>query len=234
MAGENKYDVLRNQMVETQLRERGIYDPRVLDAMRRVQRHEFVSGDLRHLAYRDSPLPIGEDQSISQPYIVALMTQMLSLSGHEMVLEVGTGSGYQTAVLCTLVRHVYTLERHPRLADRAASVLNRLGYDNLDIHIGDGSQGLPDMAPFDAIIVSAAAPALPGPLRSQLREQGGRLVLPIGDRRNQYLELVTRQGNRWEIERMDPVTFVPLIGRYGFKEAPNDARSESDDQSASV
>jgi protein-L-isoaspartate(D-aspartate) O-methyltransferase len=149
------------------------------------------------------------------------------------VLEVGTGSGYQTAVLCTLAAQVYSLERHPRLAQRAAQSLSRLNYENVEIHVGDGSQGLPDMSPFDAIIVSAAAPALPGPLRSQLRERGGRMVLPVGDRKNQYLEIVTRQGNRWEIERTDPVKFVPLIGRYGFKESPQD-RTESDDAAASV
>ncbi len=233
MSNETQFQALRRQMVESQLRERGIHDPRVLDAMSRVPRHEFVSPDLRHLAYRDTPLPIGEDQTISQPYIVALMAQMLQLTGTEYVLEVGTGSGYQTAVLCTLSAQVYSLERHPRLAQRAAQTLSRLNYENVEIHVGDGSQGLPDMSPFDAIIVAAAAPALPGPLRSQLRERGGRMVLPVGDRKNQYLEMVTRHGNRWEIERTEPVKFVPLIGRYGFKESPQD-RTESDDTAASV
>jgi protein-L-isoaspartate(D-aspartate) O-methyltransferase len=233
VSNESQFQLLRRQMVETQLRERGIHDPRVLDAMSRVPRHEFVSPDLRHLAYRDTPLPIGEDQTISQPYIVALMGQMLQLTGTEYVLEVGTGSGYQTAVLCTLAAQVYSLERHPRLAQRAAQTLSRLNYENVEIHVGDGSQGLPDMSPFDAIIVSAAAPALPGPLRSQLRECGGRMVLPVGDRKNQYLEMVTREGNRWEIERTEPVKFVPLIGRYGFKESPQD-RPESDDAAANV
>ncbi|MCB9450692.1 MAG: protein-L-isoaspartate(D-aspartate) O-methyltransferase [Anaerolineaceae bacterium] len=215
-------------MVENQLIERGITNPRVLDAMSRVPRQEFVTPDLSHLAYRDSPLPIGEDQTISQPYIVALMTQLLYLSGHERVLEIGTGSGYQTAVLCELAAQVYSLERLPRLAERAANVLSSLGYNNLEIHVGDGSQGLPDMAPFDVIIVTAAAPSLPGPLRSQLHPNGGRMVLPIGDERNQYLEIVTRQDNRWEIEQMLPVRFVPLVGRYGFKAGESKAEADSD------
>ncbi len=233
MSNDQEYQALRRQMIESQLRERGIHDPRVLDAMLRVPRHEFVSPDLRHLAYRDTPLPIGDEQTISQPYVVALMTQMLQLTGTESVLEIGTGSGYQTAILCTLAVQVYTLERHPRLAQRAAQTLSRLDFDNVEILVGDGSQGLADMAPFDAIIVAAAAPALPGPLRSQLRERGGRMVLPIGDRKNQFLEIITRQGNRWEIERTEPVRFVPLVGRYGFREIPAD-KSENDDTSASV
>ena len=233
MNNDQEYQALRSQMVETQLRERGIDDPHVLDAMRRVPRHEFISPELRHLAYRDTPLPIGDEQTISQPYVVASMTQMLHLTGAEYVLEIGTGSGYQTAILCTLAEQVYTLERQPRLALRAAQTLSRLGYDNVEILVGDGSQGLADMAPFDAIIVAAAAPALPGPLRSQLRERGGRMVLPIGDKKNQYLEIITRQGNRWEMERTEPVKFVPLIGRYGFKETTVD-RSENDDAAASV
>jgi protein-L-isoaspartate(D-aspartate) O-methyltransferase len=217
MAAENDFQMMRQQMIETQLRARGIDNPRVLMAMASVPRHEFVSTELRHLAYRDSPLPIGDDQTISQPYMVAFMTQLLHLSGHERVLEIGTGSGYQTAVLCTLANQVYTLERHPRLADRASRTLSRLGYDNVEIHIGDGSQGLPDMAPFDAILVTAAAPALPGPLRSQMSPDGGRMVIPLGDKRNQYLELVKRWENRWELEQLFRVRFVPLFGRYGFR-----------------
>jgi len=231
---DERYRILREQMVEKQLMERGIENPRVLEAMRRVPRHEFVAPDLRHLAYHDSPLPIGDNQTISQPYIVALMTQFLFLSGHERVLEIGTGSGYQAAVLCELASQVYSLERFPRLAERAANVLFRLGYNNIEIHVGDGSQGLPDMAPFDVIIVTAAAPALPGPLRSQLRPDGGRMILPIGDEKNQYLELVTRQGNRWEIEQTIPVRFVPLVGRYGFKGSMWNFKSDPDDSPASV
>jgi protein-L-isoaspartate(D-aspartate) O-methyltransferase len=203
-------------MVEKQLAQRGIEDRRVLDAMRYIPRHAFVSSELSHLAYRDCPLPIGDNQTISQPYMVALMTQLLQLSGTERVLEIGTGSGYQAAVLADLAREVYSLERNPRLAERAGQTLARLGYDNVEIYVGDGSQGLPDMAPFDAVVVTAAAPALPGPLRAQLAENMGRMVLPLGDHRNQHLELVVRRGSRWEIERILPVRFVPLVGRYGF------------------
>jgi protein-L-isoaspartate(D-aspartate) O-methyltransferase len=204
--------------------------------MRRVPRHEFVPPEHRHLTYADQALPIGEGQTISQPYMVALMTQSLRLSGHERVLEIGTGSGYHTAVLCSLVNHVYTLEYYPQLADRAARTLARLGYDNVDVHIGDGSQGLADMAPFDAIIVTAAAPSLPGPLRSQLNNLGGRMILPIGDKSEQYLELVTRHGNRWEMEQTLRVRFVPLVGRYGFKLSSSKIHKSrnDDDQSASV
>lgn len=219
MAATDSFRSAREEMVMKQLMARGIVDARVLQAMRTVPRHEFVAAEVRHLAYRDCPLPIGDQQTISQPYMVALMSQMLALKGYERVLEVGTGSGYQTAILCQLAAQVYSLERYPRLAGRAAQILAQLGYENVEIHVGDGSQGLADMAPFDAIIVTAAAPALPGPLRSQLDEDGGRMVLPIGDDKQQYLEMVTRWHNRWEMEQTAPVRFVPLIGRYGFKES---------------
>jgi protein-L-isoaspartate(D-aspartate) O-methyltransferase len=214
--GSDPFFGLRREMVDKQLAQRGIEDLRVLDAMRYIPRHEFVSSELSHLAYRDCPLPIGDNQTISQPYMVALMTQLLQLSGTERVLEIGTGSGYQAAVLADLAYEVYSLERNPRLAERAGNTLARLGYDNVEIYVGDGSQGLPDMAPFDAIVVTAAAPALPGPLRAQLAENGGRMVLPLGDHRSQHLERVVRRGSRWEIERILPVRFVPLVGRYGF------------------
>jgi protein-L-isoaspartate(D-aspartate) O-methyltransferase len=217
------YNNLREKMVREQLESRDITQPRVLEAMRQVPRHLFVPADLDHLAYRDGPLPIGRDQTISQPYIVALMTQSLMLNGDETVLEVGTGSGYQTAILCELCKQVYSLERDQLLADRAAARLAELDYDNLEIYVGDGSQGLPDMAPFDAIIVSAAAPSIPGPLRTQLAD-GGRLILPVGSRENQTLERVWRTGDVWHIERIAPVMFVLLYGRYGF--------SASSDQSA--
>jgi protein-L-isoaspartate(D-aspartate) O-methyltransferase len=147
------------------------------------------------------------------------MTQMLALRGDEVVLEIGTGSGYQAAILCELAAQVYSLEYHPRLADHAATLLAQLGYTNVEIYVGDGSQGLADMSPFDAIIVTAAAPAVPGPLRSQLNQNGGRMVLPVGDHDNQYLEIVTRYGSRWQMERTVLVRFVPLIGRYGFHRA---------------
>jgi protein-L-isoaspartate(D-aspartate) O-methyltransferase len=212
---QTDFQMLRERMVEEQLRSRDISDPRVLRAMRDVPRHFFVPDELKHLAYRDGPLPIGEEQTISQPYIVALMTQALHLSGHETALEIGTGSGYHTAILCELAGQVFSLERHPQLADGAGSALAELGYNNVEIHVGDGSQGLPDMAPFDAIVVSAAAPSVPGPLRSQLAD-GGRLVLPVGDRDSQWLERVWRHGDTWNIERITPVMFVPLIGKHGF------------------
>lgn len=227
MSTSDPFQVPREEMVEKQLRQRGIHDLRVLEAMRRVPRHTFIASELHHLAYRDCPLPIGDNQTISQPYIVALMTELLRLSGTERVLEVGMGSGYQTAILCELAAQVYALERVPRLAEQGAATLARLGYDNVEVHIGDGSQGLPDMAPFDAILVAAAAPALPGPLRSQLSENGGRMVLPVGDDKRQYLEVVVRQGNRWEIERTISVRFVPLVGRYGF--APRVWLSDTDE-----
>lgn len=208
---------MREEMVVKQLEARGISDERVLAAIRRVPRHEFVNLELRHLAYRDGPLPIGENQTISQPFVVALMTQLLGLDGSERVLEIGTGSGYQTAVLCEIGAQVYSLERHARLAEVATATLERLGYQNVEVYVGDGSQGYPEMAPFDAILVTAAAPAFPGPLRSQLSEHGGRMVLPVGDDQQQMLEVVIREGNRWRVEHSTPVRFVPLIGRYGFQ-----------------
>lgn len=213
----DQFQALREQMVFSQLRARGIVDERVLNVMRRVPRHEFVAAELRHLAYRDCPLPIGDNQTISQPYIVGYMSQIMELRGDEKVLEIGTGSGYQTAILCELAAQVFSLELHPRLAENAANTLDRLGYDNVELYVGDGSQGFPDMAPFDVIVVTAAAPALPGPLRSQLNDRGGRMVIPVGDDQNQYLEAVTRHGNRWQLERTMMVRFVPLVGRYGFQ-----------------
>jgi protein-L-isoaspartate(D-aspartate) O-methyltransferase len=204
-------------MVEQQIRDRGVRDERVLEVMRRLPRHAFVPEDLRAKAYDDCPLPIGEDQTISQPYIVAVMTTVLHLIGHERVLEIGTGSGYQTAILASLALHVYSLERHAPLAEHAAETLALLGINNVDIHVGDGSQGLPDMAPFDVILVTAAAPAIPGTLRSQMSADGGRLVIPVGDAKNQYLEQVTRHHNHWEMKRIGAVRFVPLIGAYGFR-----------------
>ena len=209
------WQALREHMVQEQLAARNITDPRVLSAMRNIPRHMFVPDDLRHLAYRDSPLPIGNDQTISQPYIVAYMTQALGLTGTETLLEIGTGSGYQTAILSKLAHQVYSIERHAKLAEQAAARLEGLDIHNVELMVGDGSQGLADMAPFDAILVTAAAPALPIALRSQLAD-GGRMVLPVGDNQNQYLERVTRRGETWQVERLLPVMFVLLIGRYGF------------------
>ncbi len=214
------YEMLRERMVREQLAGRDIADPRVLEAMRRVPRHAFVPEPFRSRAYEDGPLPIGSDQTISQPYIVALMTQMLELTPDDVVLEVGTGSGYQTAVLCELSRFVYSLERYPALGERASAVLTDLGYHNMEVYIGDGSQGLPDQAPFNAIIVTAAAPAIPGPLRTQLAN-GGRMVIPVGDRFQQMLQRVRRTDDAWRVEALIPVMFVPLYGRHGFT-SPDD------------
>lgn len=219
----------RETMIQQQLIPRGIHDTRVLEAMRRVPRHVFLPRRVREVAYRDGALPIGNKQTISQPFIVALMTQMLGLQGHERVLEIGTGSGYQAAVLCELADSVVSIERHPLLAGRAGDKLAKLGYDNIEIHIGDGTQGLPDMAPYDVIIVTAAAPALPEPLRQQLNPDGGKLVLPIGGRDEQHLERVTRNGDTWSIERMTRVRFVPLLGQHGFKieDTPDDRTAKA-------
>src|SRR5258707_11250542 len=211
------FNSLRKRMVQDQLEARNIIDPRVLMAMRDVPRHHFVPDELQHLAYHDGPLPIGQEQTISQPFIVAYMTQCLQLSGHENVLEIGTGSGYHTAILCQLASHVTSIERHGLLAERAAQNLESLGVTNVELHEGDGSQGLPDMAPFDAIVVSAAVPAVPNMLMSQLAE-GGRMILPVGDSHNQYLERVLRAGNSWHIEQLIPVMFVLMIGRYGYSQ----------------
>jgi protein-L-isoaspartate(D-aspartate) O-methyltransferase len=227
MPSQPDYEMLRERMVRDQLEARGIDDPRVLEAMRYVPRHRFVPEQAQPLAYEDGPLPIGNNQTISQPYIVALMTQMLEVTIDDAVLEIGTGSGYQTAVLSRLARFVYSLERYPDLGGRASALLDDLGYHNVEIYIGDGSQGLPDMAPFDAIIVTAAAPAIPGPLRSQMAN-GGRLILPIGDRNQQFLQRVRRAGDSWKVEALIPVMFVPLYGRHGFP-PPDDPQPDDDD-----
>ncbi len=217
MPTEEEFAEQRERMVRHQLVDRGIKDPRVLDSMRRVPRHLFVPEEYRFASYRDRPLPIGSNQTISQPYIVAFMLETLQLSGHEIVLEIGTGSGYQTALLAELAATVYSLERYRPLARQAGRRLSEMGYENIEIYAGDGSQGLADMAPYDAIIVSASAPSVPGPLMAQLR-QGGRLIMPVGDRRSQHLKRVWRVDQNWHVERLMPVVFVPLIGRYGFQE----------------
>ncbi len=217
MDAEQEYAYRRLRMVEEQLYQRDIRDRRVLEAMARVPRHLFVPPEYRSHAYADGPLPIGESQTISQPYIVALMTQMLALKGDEKVLEVGTGSGYQAAILGLLGREVHTVERFPDLAERAARVLDELGYKNVYVHVGDGSLGWPGNAPYKAIIVTAAAPRTPQPLLDQL-EDGGRLVIPIGGYGGQYLELWERHGDDYTHEAVAPVAFVPLRGQYGWDE----------------
>lgn len=206
-------------MLEKQLRRRGVSDLGVLAAMASVRREEFVPHELRQRAYEDAPLPIGEGQTISQPYIVATMTAALQLTGKERVLEIGTGSGYQAAVLSRVAKIVFTIESRSELASAAAARLERLGYDNAHVHCGDGTLGLQEFAPFDAILVAAAAPAVPEPLRAQLAE-GGRLIVPVGDAENQELLYLERQGNSFLSRSLEGCRFVPLIGYHGWKEPP--------------
>ncbi|NJL93070.1 MAG: protein-L-isoaspartate(D-aspartate) O-methyltransferase [Anaerolineae bacterium] len=211
------YEKLREAMVREQLVEREIVNFRVLEAMRRVPRHEFVPPELQHMAYQDGALPIGHNQTISQPYVVALMLQLMQLAGHETVLEIGTGSGYQTALLAELSATVFSVELNATLAEEAGQRLAKMGYHNLEIYVGDGSQGLADMGPYDAIVVSAAVPAIPSSLSMQLRNNG-RMVLPVGNRRRQNLQLAWRDFDQWHVDNVLPVRFVPLVGRYGFRE----------------
>jgi len=202
-------------MVEQQLRARGIRDQRVLDTMLRVPRHEFVPPEYRSQAYEDHPIPIGEDQTISQPFIIAVSLQALGLQGTELVLEVGTGSGYQTALLAVLAREVYSIERHESLARSATTVLSQLGFNNLQVVVGDGSHGLREHAPFDAIVVSAAAPSVPRSLFDQLSDQG-RMVIPVGPPHAQELQLVRKQKDHLLVEVLEGCRFVPLIGAEGY------------------
>ena len=197
-------------MVRTQLAERGIRDLRVLDAMRRVPRHEFVPESFRQDAYEDHPLPIGEGQTISQPYIVAAMLEHLALQSTDRVLEIGTGSGYVTALLSLLCAEVYSVERHAQLAALAESALQRLEYRNVKIIVGDGSQGWAEHAPFDAILVSAATREMPPALFAQLRE-GGRMMVPIGPAFSQELQLIRKVGEQPQIEVLEGCRFVPLV-----------------------
>jgi protein-L-isoaspartate(D-aspartate) O-methyltransferase len=217
--GHDEFEATRHAMVETQLRRRGIVDKKVLAAMDEVPRHEFVPADFRNRAYEDSPLPIGEGQTISQPYIVASMTAALHLSGSERVLEIGTGCGYQAAVLSLLARQVYTVECRGALATAAAQRLSRLGYSNVHVHCGDGTLGLPDCAPFDAILVAAAAHSVPPPLLAQLGEDG-RLIIPIGDTENQELQIIERRGSAFRTRTLEGCRFVPLVGFHGWKDSP--------------
>lgn len=216
MMDEGLFARERHRMVEDQLVERGIRDERVLEAMRAVPRHIFVPADQRHLAYNDGPLPIGAGQTISQPYIVALMTELLHLRGGERVLEIGTGSGYQAAVLAYLTREVHSIERHPELARYAERLLHDLHMDNIHIHVGDGSAGMPQYAPYDGILVTAAAPHVADRLLEQLADHG-RLVIPVGNRGSQVLETWIRLGERWEFDTIIPVAFVPLLGKEGWQ-----------------
>jgi protein-L-isoaspartate(D-aspartate) O-methyltransferase len=202
-------------MVEKQLRRRGIADERVLAAMERVPRELFVSEPYRDRAYDDAALPIGEEQTISQPFMVARICEVLAVRESDRVLDVGTGSGYQAAVLAELAADVHTIERIPGLAQGAREALAAAGYGRVRVHIGDGSQGLPDHAPFGAIAVAAAAPEVPESLYDQL-EPGGRLAVPVGGRRGQELQLVVRSPEGPAVLRSVPCRFVPLIGEEGF------------------
>jgi len=217
MKEDTEYKLERQRMVEEQFLSRDISDARVLEAMLRVPRHVFVPEEHRQLAYRDSPLPIGQSQTISQPYIVALMTQMLGLEGHESVLEIGTGSGYQAAVLSQVAREVHTVERHENLTKQALACINALDIKNVTLHVGDGTRGWPPNAPYDAIIATAAAPKVPKPLLNQLAD-GGRLVIPVGGRIGQYLEIWNREGDDYSHTRTVAVAFVPLLGEFGWKD----------------
>jgi protein-L-isoaspartate(D-aspartate) O-methyltransferase len=209
------FERARRRMVERQLRARGIGDERVLAAMGEVPREEFLPEAIRSRAYADAALPICEEQTISQPWIVAAICQALRLTGSELVLEIGTGSGYSAAVLSLLASHVVSIERHGALSRSAAQVLDSLGVGNVELMVGDGSLGAPERAPFDAIACHATAPAAPPALLDQLAE-GGRLVVPIASREADMLTVLRRQGARVETEVIGPCRFVPLIGEEGF------------------
>jgi len=213
----DEYTRLRTEMVADQIARRGLRDPRLLAAFQRVPRHLFLPPPLRSHAYEDRPLPIGKSQTISQPYIVALMTSLLNLAGEEKVLEIGTGSGYQAAILSEMAQTVHSIERHQELADAARARLVRLGYYNVQVHCADGSSGWREAAPYQAIIVTAAAAVAPKPLLDQLAEDG-RLVLPVGGSQRQVLQLWTRESGRLDFQDMLPVSFVPLRGEFGWSE----------------
>lgn len=213
------FTIARRRMVAEQVVARGITDSRVIDAMLKVPRHKFVEEALEGKAYQDAPLPIGEKQTISQPYMVAVMSEALNLKGFETVLEVGTGSGYQAAVLALLADRVFSLERIPALARRARKILDECGFSKVNIRLADGTHGWQDMAPFDAIVVTAGAPEVPQNYLDQLTV-GGRLVIPVGGRDSQVLMRIKRTGEReYEEERLLGCRFVPLIGNHGWNES---------------
>lgn len=208
--------ISRQMMVNSQLRDRGISDPRVLQAMLHVPRHEFVPEAYRAQAYEDHPLPIGDGQTISQPYVVALMLESLHLAPTDKVLEVGTGSGYVTALLAEIAAEVFSIERHPTLAEGAREVLAALGYTNVRVFTGDGALGLPDIAPFDAILVSAASPIPPSALIAQLRESA-RMIIPVGSSDSQQLQLIRIIDGKPVISPRELVRFVPLVSNLEMK-----------------
>jgi protein-L-isoaspartate(D-aspartate) O-methyltransferase len=211
----DRYEFERKRMIQDQIERRGLHESRLLMAFESVPRHLFVPEEYRYEAYEDGPLPIGFEQTISQPYIVALMTDILKLKGNERVLEVGTGSGYQAAILGILAKEVHTIEFIPELATQAEELLKELGMDNVHVHCGDGSLGLPEFAPYRGILVAAAAPEAPQPLLDQL-EEGGRLVLPVGARGMQILEIWEKHGDTFDSKTETAVAFVPLRGEQGW------------------
>jgi protein-L-isoaspartate(D-aspartate) O-methyltransferase len=210
------FQKIRARMVEDQLVRRGIHDPKTLDAMRQVPRHQFVEDAMQNQAYGDFPLPIGKGQTISQPFIVALMTQALGLQGDEKVLEIGTGSGYQAAILSLVCEKVYTVERIDALLVNARAIFDRLHYFNILTKLDDGTHGWPEYAPYDAIIVTAGGPKVPEPLLEQLADPG-RLIIPVGDRGVQNLQLVTKKDGTITEKTIEYVRFVNLIGSHGWQ-----------------
>lgn len=209
------FEVARRKMVETQIAARGIRNPRVLQAMLEIPRHLFLDEGMWEQAYQDHPLPIGDKQTISQPYIVALMTEAAEPGPRDRVLEIGTGSGYQTAILASLCDWVYSVERIRSLALKARKVLDQLRLYNVSLRVGDGTEGWEENAPYEAIVVTAGAPEVPRPLKEQLAE-GGRLVIPVGDRFSQTLYKIVRRGNEFHQEDLGGCRFVDLVGRYGW------------------
>jgi protein-L-isoaspartate(D-aspartate) O-methyltransferase len=219
MRDDKELAAKRLEMLEKQLRRRGINDEKVLAEMDAVPRHEFVPAEFRERAYEDAPLPIGDGQTISQPYIVAAMTAALRIKATDRILEIGTGCGYQAAILSRLGKEVFSVERRPKLAAEASKRLGELGYANVHVHCGDGTLGLQEFAPFDAILVAAAAPSVPKPLLAQLAE-GGRMILPVGDEENQVLQLIEKLGNTILTNTLEGCRFVPLVGYHGWQNPP--------------
>ena len=216
MPEDQRYEQQRQHMVKTQLIPRGISDQRVLDAFTKVPREQFVPNNLRDSAHDDCALPIGQDQTISQPYMVAVMTEKLKLLGSETVLEIGTGSGYQAAILAELAKKVYTIERFEALSQQAEQRVKALGYNNVEFVVGDGTEGLATASPYDAIIVTAGCPKIPQPLIDQLKD-GGRLVLPLGTSWQQILTTLTKHGSKLSKDESVPCVFVPLVGKFGWQ-----------------
>ena len=214
---DDPYTLSRERMVKSQIEDRGVRDSRVLDAMREIPRHLFVPPGFREAAYQDRPLPIGSGQTISQPYIVAVMTELLHLGKSDRVLEIGTGSGYQAAILSKLAKDVVTVERLPEIAEHARNLFESLGIGNITVIVGDGTEGYGPRAPYNGIIVTAATPDIPGPLVAQLAE-GGKLVAPVGSRDLQQLVRLTRRDGRVAREEFGGVVFVPLLGKHGWRE----------------